>query len=218
MEEVEHQYGMSSDLRQFLNGRTASLFTAISQQPTAADLLTMTAGGHNDQLAQEHHLEMLISSRHRHLSTSTSTSTDQIPTTTTMPPPPPPHGGLLLHHHHHLFGSDSTTTVPKNNLTRSPGGGGGCLDIADQSGGFGFADGGNGRWPRQETLTLLEIRSRLDSKFKEANQKAPLWDELSRYLIKLYINVLNHIYIHIYTYIYSNSSLITSVGFGSNGS
>lgn len=41
-------------------------------------------------------------------------------------------------------------------------------------------DGGAGRWPRQETLTLLEIRSRLDPKFKEANQKGPLWDEVSR--------------------------------------
>ncbi|KAL1566053.1 trihelix transcription factor PTL-like [Salvia divinorum] len=41
-------------------------------------------------------------------------------------------------------------------------------------------DGGAGRWPRQETLTLLEIRSRLDPKFKEANQKIPLWDEVSR--------------------------------------
>ncbi|XP_047339385.1 trihelix transcription factor PTL-like [Impatiens glandulifera] len=37
-----------------------------------------------------------------------------------------------------------------------------------------------GRWPRQETLCLLEIRSKLDSKFKEANQKGPVWDELSR--------------------------------------
>ncbi|KAK6943990.1 Myb/SANT-like DNA-binding domain 4 [Dillenia turbinata] len=44
----------------------------------------------------------------------------------------------------------------------------------------GMLDGGSGRWPRQETLTLLEIRSRLDSKFKEANQKGPLWDEVSR--------------------------------------
>ncbi|KAJ4720640.1 putative Transcription factor [Melia azedarach] len=41
-------------------------------------------------------------------------------------------------------------------------------------------EGGNCRWPRQETLTLLEIRSRLDSKFREANQKKPLWDEVSR--------------------------------------
>ncbi|KAA0043912.1 trihelix transcription factor PTL [Cucumis melo var. makuwa] len=42
------------------------------------------------------------------------------------------------------------------------------------------ADCATARWPRQETLTLLEIRSRLDSKFKEANQKGPLWDEVSR--------------------------------------
>ncbi|XP_042484980.1 trihelix transcription factor PTL-like [Macadamia integrifolia] len=41
-------------------------------------------------------------------------------------------------------------------------------------------DGGNGRWPRQETLTLLDIRSRLDLNFKEANQKGPLWDQISR--------------------------------------
>ncbi|EOA32590.1 hypothetical protein CARUB_v10015883mg [Capsella rubella] len=49
-------------------------------------------------------------------------------------------------------------------------------------GGFsGFTDGGGtGRWPRQETLMLLEVRSRLDHKFKESNQKGPLWDEVSR--------------------------------------
>jgi hypothetical protein len=47
----------------------------------------------------------------------------------------------------------------------------GCLGIVDAS---------NGRWPRQETLTLLEIRSRLDPQFKEATQKGPLWDQLSR--------------------------------------
>ncbi|CAL0317062.1 unnamed protein product [Lupinus luteus] len=41
-------------------------------------------------------------------------------------------------------------------------------------------DAYTGRWPRQETLTLLEIRSRLHPKLKEANQKGPLWDEVSR--------------------------------------
>lgn len=47
-----------------------------------------------------------------------------------------------------------------------------------------FMEGGSSssRWPRQETLTLLEIRSRLDSKFKEANHKGPLWDEVSRFV------------------------------------
>lgn len=50
-----------------------------------------------------------------------------------------------------------------------------------------FEDNGSGysqgRWPRQETLTLLEIRSQLDPKFKESAHKAPLWDEVSRYYI-----------------------------------
>ncbi|XP_028125460.1 trihelix transcription factor PTL-like [Camellia sinensis] len=85
------------------------------------------------------------------------------------------------HHHHHEFQSDSVTTTaaaaaaaaaaePSLNGLEMEGGGGG----------FGGDGGGTGRWPRQETLTLLEIRSRLDSKFKESNQKGPLWDEVSR--------------------------------------
>lgn len=46
--------------------------------------------------------------------------------------------------------------------------------------GGSIVDASTGRWPRQETLTLLEIRSRLDPQFKEATQKGPLWDQLSR--------------------------------------
>ncbi|KAL2533574.1 Trihelix transcription factor PTL [Abeliophyllum distichum] len=83
------------------------------------------------------------------------------------------------------FRSDSTTS------NTTGGGGGGSSSSAGGAGGFGGfemeagglnsgGDGGTGRWPRQETLTLLEIRSRLDPKFKEANQKGPLWDEVSR--------------------------------------
>lgn len=51
------------------------------------------------------------------------------------------------------------------------------FDEGDRSG-----SGGNGRWPRQETLTLLKIRSEMDSKFREATHKGPLWDEVSRAL------------------------------------
>ncbi|XP_038990749.1 trihelix transcription factor PTL-like isoform X2 [Hibiscus syriacus] len=58
-----------------------------------------------------------------------------------------------------------------------------CGFDGDTATGF-RGDGGTGRWPRQETLTLLEIRSRLDPKFKEANQKGPLWDEVSRIMLK----------------------------------
>lgn len=58
---------------------------------------------------------------------------------------------------------------------------------AADKGWLGF-DSGNNRWPRQETLSLLEIRSRLDSKFRENNHKAPLWNEISRYK---YINIFS---------------------------
>lgn len=42
--------------------------------------------------------------------------------------------------------------------------------------------GGN-RWPRQETLALLKIRSDMDAVFRDSSLKGPLWDEVSRYLI-----------------------------------
>lgn len=67
--------------------------------------------------------------------------------------------------------TNTNTVVPTSNATLT----GLDADAACLGG-----DASTGRWPRQETLTLLEIRSRLDSKFKEANQKGPLWDEVSR--------------------------------------
>ncbi|KAA8518616.1 hypothetical protein F0562_016090 [Nyssa sinensis] len=78
----------------------------------------------------------------------------------------------------HEFRSDSTTTTPTASVTGTSNASLNGLEM-ETGGGLG-GDGGTGRWPRQETLTLLEIRSRLDSKFKEANQKGPLWDEVSR--------------------------------------
>lgn len=39
--------------------------------------------------------------------------------------------------------------------------------------------GGN-RWPRQETLALLRIRSDMDVAFRDASVKGPLWEEVSR--------------------------------------
>lgn len=87
--------------------------------------------------------------------------------------------GRGVHHHQHdQFRSDSTTTASVTTSAASLSHG-----LEMEGGGLGGGlgcDGGTGRWPRQETLTLLEIRSRLDSKFKEANQKGPLWDEVSR--------------------------------------
>lgn len=40
--------------------------------------------------------------------------------------------------------------------------------------------GGN-RWPRQETLALLKIRSDMDGVFRDSSLKGPLWEEVSRY-------------------------------------
>ncbi|KAL1343428.1 hypothetical protein AAHE18_09G228100 [Arachis hypogaea] len=40
--------------------------------------------------------------------------------------------------------------------------------------------GGGNRWPRQETLALLKIRSDMDSVFRDSSLKGPLWEEVSR--------------------------------------
>ncbi|KAL3641131.1 hypothetical protein CASFOL_016099 [Castilleja foliolosa] len=56
---------------------------------------------------------------------------------------------------------------------------GSVIEESDRSGG-----GGN-RWPRQETLALLKIRSDMDGVFKDANLKGPLWDEVSRKMAEL---------------------------------
>ncbi|PQQ08000.1 trihelix transcription factor GT-2-like [Prunus yedoensis var. nudiflora] len=44
--------------------------------------------------------------------------------------------------------------------------------------------GGN-RWPRQETLALLKIRSQMDAAFRDSSLKAPLWEDVSRKLGEL---------------------------------
>lgn len=48
------------------------------------------------------------------------------------------------------------------------------------SGGGGSGGGGGNRWPRQETLSLLKIRSDMDGTFRDASLKGPLWEEVSR--------------------------------------
>ncbi|CAF2056618.1 hypothetical protein HID58_070442 [Brassica napus] len=61
---------------------------------------------------------------------------------------------------------------------------------ADEGGGLGgggssaSSSSGN-RWPREETLALLRIRSEMDSTFRDATLKAPLWEHVSRKLLEL---------------------------------
>lgn len=41
------------------------------------------------------------------------------------------------------------------------------------------------RWPQQETMALLSIRSDMDFAFRDSVTKAPLWDEVSRRMVEL---------------------------------
>ncbi|XWS75341.1 hypothetical protein CRYUN_Cryun01aG0078200 [Craigia yunnanensis] len=94
--------------------------------------------------------------------------------------------GLDRFSHGHFVGASSSSAIAASAAAAAAAAASSpcaaLFGVEMKSGGWslGNTDGGNSRWPRQETLTLLEIRSRLDSKFKEANQKGPLWDEVSR--------------------------------------
>ncbi|KAJ0235129.1 Trihelix transcription factor PTL [Hirschfeldia incana] len=126
------------------------------------------------------------------ITTTVSPSTSHFPSDFfgfNLAPAPPQHHRLhqfttdqemgFLPHGIHGLGGCSSTAENNSNLNMSTSGGGVGFSGFLDGGGLG-GSGGTGRWPRQETLTLLEIRSRLDHKFKEANQKGPLWDEVSR--------------------------------------
>nr|CAD1844485.1 unnamed protein product [Ananas comosus var. bracteatus] len=78
-------------------------------------------------------------------------------------------------------------------------GGGGFEELVSGAGGGGFPDdealagasdeaergGAGNRWPKQETLALIKIRSEMDAAFREATLKGPLWEEVSRKLGEL---------------------------------
>lgn len=91
-----------------------------------------------------------------------------------------------------------TVTVPPTQAASNP-----------EATGYVGGDASTGRWPRQETLSLLEIRSRLDPKFKDANQKGPLWDEVSRF--KISFHSINLILINNHIYSFSSSSPILHI-------
>ncbi|KAJ0049458.1 hypothetical protein Pint_14958 [Pistacia integerrima] len=67
-------------------------------------------------------------------------------------------------------------------LSSGGGGGGGDEDTeGDRAGGVASGN----RWPRQETLALLNIRSDMDVAFRDATIKGPLWEDVSRKLAEL---------------------------------
>lgn len=54
------------------------------------------------------------------------------------------------------------------------------LGDAGGSGGGGGSGAAGNRWPREETLALIRIRSEMDATFRDATLKGPLWEEVSR--------------------------------------
>lgn len=61
---------------------------------------------------------------------------------------------------------------------------GNCPEDQSLAGGEDAERGGGAtgnRWPRQETLALLKIRSEMDAAFRDATFKGSLWEEVCRY-------------------------------------
>lgn len=72
--------------------------------------------------------------------------------------------------------------------------GGDPTESGDSSGGAGEggaqpdgyrSSGGGNRWPRQETVALIKIRTDMDVAFRDSSHKGPLWVEVSRKLAEL---------------------------------
>ncbi|XP_047981118.1 trihelix transcription factor DF1-like [Salvia hispanica] len=72
------------------------------------------------------------------------------------------------------------------NNQESGGGSGGSSEVG-AGGGVDENEriGGGNRWPRQETVALLKIRSDMDVSFRDASLKGPLWEEVSRKMAEL---------------------------------
>ncbi|KAL6504487.1 hypothetical protein OROGR_026410 [Orobanche gracilis] len=60
----------------------------------------------------------------------------------------------------------------------------GAASSSVPGGGTGEIGGGN-RWPKQETLALLKIRSDMGVTFRDSCLKGPLWEEVSRKMAEL---------------------------------
>lgn len=77
-------------------------------------------------------------------------------------------------------GSGGAASMTVEEMVAAVENGGGGAGGGEEERGKG-GDGGN-RWPREETLALLKIRADMDLAFRDATLKAPLWDEVSRYV------------------------------------
>ncbi|KAJ6954073.1 hypothetical protein NC652_005719 [Populus alba x Populus x berolinensis] len=89
--------------------------------------------------------------------------------------------------------SDVAATETRVATEGGEGGGGGGFgsNSAEEDKTMGVDHEGNrmnygaNRWPRQETLALLKVRSDMDAVFRDSGLKGPLWEEVSRKLAEL---------------------------------
>ncbi|CAJ1976950.1 unnamed protein product [Sphenostylis stenocarpa] len=85
--------------------------------------------------------------------------------------------------------ADAVAAVTHDGAVAATGGGGGVGSNSgdDERGRIeeGERSFGGNRWPRQETLALLRIRSDMDVAFRDASVKGPLWEEVSRKMAEL---------------------------------
>ncbi|XAR49652.1 hypothetical protein NMG60_11032917 [Bertholletia excelsa] len=96
-----------------------------------------------------------------------------------------------------MLGNSGDGTAPAAEATESAGNGGCEGGVGGPSSGGlseeekarievdGDRSSGGNRWPRQETLALLKIRSDMDAAFRDSSLKGPLWEEVSRKLAEL---------------------------------
>ncbi|KAJ1429711.1 SANT/Myb domain [Sesbania bispinosa] len=84
------------------------------------------------------------------------------------------------------------STLPENPIENPQVGEGGAPSSEPVSDGFKAEHGEEGdrnsaanRWPREETMALLKIRSEMDVAFRDTSPKAPLWEQVSRKLAEL---------------------------------
>ncbi|KAL5214100.1 hypothetical protein ABZP36_003252 [Zizania latifolia] len=106
----------------------------------------------------------------------TSTHASAAPLPLSSRPPPP--------------AASSQPRTSYEELSGSGAGAGGFTDDdmlgdAGGSGGGGGSGAAGNRWPREETLALIRIRSEMDATFRDATLKGPLWEEVSRKLEEL---------------------------------
>lgn len=153
---MDDQYGLP-DLRQLMATRTAQFSSLLQlEPPPPPPRATIHTSFSPSSPPSSSHYEPTVGMLSTALANPNAHSPHPFAAAATPPPPPPSAltGGF------DIFECGSYRS--------------------DMIGAAGTSSIGSSRWPRQETLTLLEIRSRLDPKFKEANQKGPLWDEVSR--------------------------------------